>query len=111
MQIPSVIRKCVCFIGRRTSDGRELLCGTGFFVAKSLDEHIAMVYCVTAAHVLEKIHAQGGDTVLVRMNLRNEPAKWIEHPLKRCTLHPDHAVDVGIVPMGVSLYDVDHIAW
>ena len=62
MQIPDEVRQCVAFIGYRKADGRYVLAGTGFFIARGvpgLPEGMGFTYLITAAHVIAKIRDKG----------------------------------------------------
>lgn len=119
MIVPDQMRKCVVYLGRRKSDGTEELMGTGFLVARPYQReiipnagssHTSFVYLITAKHIIDGIANVGSYDVLIRFNLRNGQAQWVDSKLSDWRYHPTEAafVDVAALPMlGLGL-QLDH---
>jgi hypothetical protein len=66
---------------------------------------------VTASHTLENLRRKKISTVRIRVNLRKGEAQWIPGiSIDRWKEHPDHAVDVSILKLGIH-EDWDHEGW
>lgn len=113
MLVPDQVRKCVVFIGYKSSSGEYLLAGTGFFVSRPSRgdiEGYGFSYLVTAKHVIDGIKATGADRIALRVNLTSGKAHWVETSLDQWDFHPtDPTVDVAL--MRCSIPDTaDHVA-
>jgi hypothetical protein len=97
------ILHCAIFIGadtvnKQTGVEQRKVAGTAFIVAKAVDGADAMcLYCVTAKHNLKAIEAAGGYKVLLRVNMKDVGATWIETEFSQWHYHPDDdTVDVAV---------------
>jgi hypothetical protein len=110
MRIPDVVRKCVVFIGSKSSTGVWICRGTGFFMAHVFEGQIGAVsYLITAKHVIDGIRDKGSSIVGVRINDK-KGARWIETPVASWFFHPD-ADDVDIAALGMAIMaDIEHRA-
>lgn len=74
MVIPDELRKCVVFIGAKTTYDDYHLFGTAFWVG---DPETQRSFLVTAGHVLDEVHNRLADTVYLRVNINGEDeAHW-----------------------------------
>ncbi len=111
MRVPDDIKKCVMFVLYRSDDGETRLVGTAFLVGvEAKDVGISFVYCVTARHVVAKIHQNSVDqTVILRLNKKDGSVREIETPYHHWQYHPDDStVDVAVLAWAPSIdtYDV-----
>jgi hypothetical protein len=111
MQVIDDIRRCIVFVGLKTTLGFRVL-GTGFFVVMEEDGYF-FSYIVTAAHVLWPGRGTRGAPLspphmdaFIRANERNgtrvdpaPPSEWI--------FHPDRKVDVCALPLGMHEVDAE----
>jgi len=112
MLVPDQIRKCAAFLCYKA--GHDIkLAGTTFFVGIPIEGTIGMqfVYLVTARHVIQGISLKSTDqTVYVRVNMRDKPARLVKFPIERWLFHPqDTSVDVAIMPWAPPADVVDYL--
>lgn len=118
MPIPPETKKCVGFIFRKDSAGRDIPIGTGFYVAtQSPDKKQQHGYLVTAKHVLQS--GATGRTylaeVIVRLNRKGGGTETCEIPLqtegreKNVFFHKDASVDVCVIPLPYDFSSLDVI--
>jgi hypothetical protein len=100
MRIPDQIKKCVVFVGHAQANGEIRCVGTAFLIARRiLDDRVSAAYFVTAKHVIQRVVERSGYSVFLRLNFRNQEAKWIETDLADWHFHPDSdSVDVAVLP-------------
>jgi hypothetical protein len=110
MLVPDEVRKCTVFVGEQAAGRMPRACGTAFFLSRPVEgtDRLA-VYCVTANHILERIKANSGDKVLLRLNITGGCAQWVASDLADWVTHPDDQVDVATLrfPMNSSM---DHLS-
>ncbi len=97
MIIPDNIRKCVVFVGYKSSDGSFHIRGTAFLVGVPAEtkDHL-FIYLVTAKHIIANIKSKNLDKVYIRANTRNGFA-WLDSPIDYWKPHPDdYRVDVSV---------------
>jgi hypothetical protein len=84
MEFTASLLKCVCFIGFRLASGEMCVCGTGFYVGRRIkaESETAIVYVLTAKHVIENIRARFIDRVFIRTNERSGECAWYETALE-----------------------------
>jgi hypothetical protein len=114
-KFPPELLKCVVFLGYKDQDGKHHLVGSGFWLSRAgpadLTDQYRPSYLATAAHVIEKIRNKAADCrVWVRVNLKGGGQEWHETPLTCWARHPDAAVDIALMKVGISP-DCDHVAW
>jgi len=116
--IPNDLLKCVVFIGYRQADGKDKFAGSAFWISRPGPEDIANeyrpAYLVTAAHVIEEVKKNlppGDYRVRIRVNRKTEGQDpWIDTPLPSWKTHPDPAVDLAVLKIGLDK-TLDHFAW
>lgn len=111
MRVPDDIKRCVMFVLYRDSEGQTLLAGTAFLIAVELqDVGVGFGYCVTARHILAKIHLNSVDQVVIlRLNRKDGTFGEVETPYHHWQYHPDDStVDAAVLAWSPSLdhYDV-----
>lgn len=111
MQIPPEAKKSVVFLGYRNAAGEEHFAGTAFYVSRRIGIGFGFTYLVTAKHVIEGIRKKNVDKVLMRVNLINRKAEWVETDIKDWLSHPtDPTVDVAV--KRAALFDwLDHLSF
>ena len=109
MQIPDAIRKCVAFLALKRNSGYKIK-GTVFFVGYPLDDvDSAVVYAITARHVIEEINKHGNDgKVYCRMNTRHRAFEFVPTDLSQWVFNDDQRIDVAVAPMQIEFTDWDH---
>lgn len=112
MIIPDDVRKCVAFVGYRDSNAMFKLAGTTFFLGRTIGATgRAFHYAVTAKHVIDGIRGKGCNRVLVRLNLTNGNASWVDTDIQDWLFHPDDTeVDVAVLRASIP-DDVDHLVY
>jgi hypothetical protein len=105
----------VVFLGYKDQDGEYHFAGSAFWVSRlgpdDLVEEYRPSYLSTASHVIEQIRKKSADSrVWVRANTKSGNQEWRETPLTCWTTHPDPAVDVAVLKIGIDP-ELDHIAW
>ena len=111
MRVPDDMQKCVMFVRYRDSDGTIRLAGTAFLVGVEVkDIGISFVYCVTARHVVAKIHQNSADqTVILRINKKDGSVQEVETPYHHWQYHPDDStVDAAVLAWAppIDTYDI-----
>ena len=109
MQIPDEIRKCVAFLACRKNSGPEER-GTVFFVGYSLpaNEAIAVIYAVTARHVIEGLANDGDGNAYCRVNTRQHGVQFLPIPMSQWVFSDDSQVDVAVAPLAFDFKHLDH---
>jgi hypothetical protein len=108
MQIPDEIRKCVGFVGYRTPDGVPSFFGTFYLVYTSPGPNYNCAYGVTAAHVINGMHAAGIPAPMLRVNpMDGSSARWITTRYEDWYIADDPTHDTAIVllPLGTTEFD------
>jgi hypothetical protein len=109
MFIPDEVRKCVVYVGYRSPDGEMSLSGTGFLVARAIENTSrAFYYIVTAAHVIQGISSKENfdGNILFRVNFKDGNAYTVESPVENWRFHPEESeVDVAVLPNIGALVD------
>lgn len=102
MLIPAVFKNCVAFIGCFVN-GNMSVRGSAFFMARSLRGTDSLAqYLVTSQHLLNGIKEDSDDQVVwVKVNMKDNPAKWIPTDIDEWRLHPRNPqnVDVAVLPI------------
>lgn len=96
MQIPKEITDCVCFIYCPMADGSNKLLGTGFFVYEMVTQNSALVYCITAKHILERTKQRKisiDNTVSLRVNLKEGGSTYISTKIDDWIYNTDDYLD------------------
>jgi len=91
MRVDDDLRKCVVFLGLPDDPGENggIRCGgTGFLL-----QYETFGYLITARHVAEEL---GSDPFVVRINMKNGPAKNIDADQIIWHFHPDPDVDIAL---------------
>jgi hypothetical protein len=111
MIVPAEVRKCVAFVGARAMDGTIRLAGTAFFLGRLInDGRNSFHYIITAKHVIDTIRDRG-ETPLMRINLINGDAAWVNASLDDWRFHPDdNEVDVAVFKT-VLPPEFDHLVY
>lgn len=107
--------KCVVFLGYKDQEGQYHFSGSAFWVSRRGPDDLAAdyrpSYLSTAAHVIEQIKGKSADArVWMRVNTKKGNQEWRETPLTCWITHPDPAVDVAVLKIGVDPA-FDHVAW
>jgi hypothetical protein len=103
-QVPQEIKKTVTFIFIKTTEGRLVANGTGFFVGVQNEKNTEAwhVYLVTAKHVLWDKQGNYYPSVFIRLNRIAGDAEIIELPLTppsdRVYTHEQSGVDIAVIP-------------
>lgn len=104
--VPPEVRKCAVFLGFRFKDKKGVehgaLAGTAFFVSVPLEGFDrAMIYLVTARHVIAKIAEHTVDNIVsVRINRHKGSAVPIGTKLSDWKFHPnDSSVDAAVIQL------------
>jgi hypothetical protein len=107
LQVPDEIRKCVGFVGVKTSLGAPSSVATFFFV-----HHDGFSYAVTAAHVYDGVRRATVDGFMhLRLNLKVGGSVWGPTRISDWVTHPtDRGVDVAVCPVGVPGDTFDMLA-
>jgi hypothetical protein len=116
MLVPDEVRKCVAFVGYRERGGMVKLAGTCFFAFREIAgfgvEH-NFAYAITARHVIDAVRDKSADgKVLLRCNLTNDRARWLDTDIGRWKFHPDadEVVDVAVLTIHIPA-ELDHLAY
>jgi hypothetical protein len=110
MDIPDEVMKCVCFVGYRKADGKELLAGTAVFLSRRqiLNPDYVFGYVATARHIIDYIKNKGLDKILLRVNQKSGDAVWLDTDVKDWHFHPNgKTADVAVLPFMIP-DNLDH---
>ena len=110
---PPDLLKCVAFLGYKDQGEEFHFAGSAFWVSRAgpddIKDEYRPAYLVTAAHVIDKVRADGSDSrVWVRMNTKGA-SQEVDTPLTCWRTHPDKNVDIAVLKIGIGRYD--HAAW
>lgn len=116
MPIPSDIKKTVCFILIKGTDGKYVPNGTGFFVVtENSSKSIMYGYLVTAKHVLRSSPEKDEyfPEIFIRLTKTKGGVEQLRIPIirdgknKNLFLHHDPTVDIAVIPAipEIQLYD------
>lgn len=107
-------KKIVAFIFVKATRENYAPYGTGFFVADQIDSTSAMIFFITARHVLMDSGQQHNlDSILIRYNVPSGGCEWaalklcFSGPKQNVFLHPDPSVDVAVIPVHLDLTKID----
>jgi len=102
MLIPTSFKNCIAFIGCLVN-GSMSVRGSAFFMARSLKGTDSFAqYLVTSQHLLNGIREDSDDQVVrVKVNMKDNPAKWIPTDIDEWKLHPTNPpnIDVAVLPI------------
>src|SRR5438067_815030 len=99
MFLPDNIRDCVAFVGYERRANDFVVLGTAFFLYREIGvNEKAIVYAVTARHVIDAIKLRSCHEVCLRVNRIEGGADWIKTDLLGWFSHPDDdLVDVAVL--------------
>lgn len=96
MKIPDDIRKCVLFIGYKSSEKEYSMLGSGFLFGFNLN---VPQFVVTAKHIIDKIKSKNLVHVCFRINNSEGQSEWVETNIEQWRSHKtDSQVDVSFLP-------------
>ncbi|MGA2986628.1 MAG: hypothetical protein ABSG32_22740 [Terriglobia bacterium] len=113
--IPDELLKCVVFLGYEDIDKRKHFAGSAFWISRPGPEDIRdtcrHAYLITAWHVVDYIQKRSIDgRVYMRVNTKNGVQEWHEIPLACWKSHPNLAVDIAVMKIGIAP-DLEHRVW